>query len=160
VQFCGTSHGEYDITAPATESAKQWDGWGTALKPAHEPIVVARKPLVGTVAENVQTHGTGALNIAGCRVGESAEGRWPANVIHDGSEEVLAAFPEARRSSGGTRKNKDSIGFNSYKKPHETGGYDDSGSAARFFYCARACYGLHASKAGAALASMSMPKAT
>jgi DNA modification methylase len=59
------------ITAPATDAAKQWAGWGTALKPAHEPIVVARKPLDGTVAANVLAHGTGALNIDGCRVGRS-----------------------------------------------------------------------------------------
>ena len=58
-----------DITAPATDAARQWEGWGTALKPAHEPVVVARKPLVGTVAANVQEHGTGALNISGSRVG-------------------------------------------------------------------------------------------
>jgi site-specific DNA-methyltransferase (adenine-specific) len=58
-----------DITAPATDAAKQWQGWGTALKPAHEPIVLARKPLTGTVAANVLAHGTGALNIDGCRVG-------------------------------------------------------------------------------------------
>jgi DNA modification methylase len=57
------------ITAPATPEAQQWDGWGTALKPAFEPIVVARKPLTGTVAANVQAHGTGALNVDGCRVG-------------------------------------------------------------------------------------------
>lgn len=56
------------ITAPATEAAKQWDGWGTALKPAHEPIVVARKPLEGTVVANVLKHGTGALNIDACRI--------------------------------------------------------------------------------------------
>ena len=100
------------ITVPATDAAKQWQGWGTALKPAHEPIVVARKPLVGTVAANVQQHGTGALNIDGTRVGsgghlswsaprnmgyhggsgtdgaiatEATAGRWPANVITDGS---------------------------------------------------------------------------
>ena len=58
----------FDITAPATDAAKRWDGWGTALKPAHEPIVVARKPLDGTVAANVLQHGTGALNIDGCRI--------------------------------------------------------------------------------------------
>jgi len=58
-----------DVTAPATDAAGQWEGWGTALKPAHEPIVVARKPLTGTVAANVLEHGTGALNIDGCRVG-------------------------------------------------------------------------------------------
>lgn len=100
------------ITAPATYDAKQWSGWGTALKPAHEPICVARKPLSGTVAENVLTHSTGALNIDGCRVPTdeqikggsggllshqrdnidypqndwqpSEQGRWPANFVHDG----------------------------------------------------------------------------
>jgi hypothetical protein len=56
------------VTAPATAEAAEWDGWGTALKPAHEPVVVARKPLVGTVAANVAEHGTGALNIDGCRI--------------------------------------------------------------------------------------------
>jgi site-specific DNA-methyltransferase (adenine-specific) len=59
---------DLDITAPATEAAKQWDGWGTALKPASEPIVVARKPFKTTVAQNVLEHGCGGLNIDGCRV--------------------------------------------------------------------------------------------
>lgn len=102
-----SSEGE-TITAPATDAARQWDGWGTALKPAHEPVVVARKPLAGTVAANVLAHGTGALNIDGCRVGNevrhnpacrtpdgtpslgggptategtTATGRWPANFL-------------------------------------------------------------------------------
>jgi len=57
------------VTAPSTDAARKWSGWGTALKPAHEPIVVARKPLVGTVAANVLEHGTGALNIDACRIG-------------------------------------------------------------------------------------------
>lgn len=70
---------KYNITASATTAAREWDGWGTALKPAHEPIVVARKPVVGTVAANVQKHGTGALNVEGCRV----RGRWPANIVLD-----------------------------------------------------------------------------
>jgi hypothetical protein len=65
------SPGEYDITAPATPAAEEWQGWGTALKPAFEPIVVARKPLIGTVAANVLAHGTGGLNIDGCRIGIS-----------------------------------------------------------------------------------------
>jgi site-specific DNA-methyltransferase (adenine-specific) len=102
-------------TAPATPAAQQWQGWGTALKPAFEPIVVARKPLIGTVAANVLKHGTGALNIDGCRIGTEARtfdskgikpgsgnyvgdnwdrdqnlvsvsGRWPANVILDESQ--------------------------------------------------------------------------
>lgn len=68
VQFASLSDGEYDITAAATEDAARWEGWGTALKPAHEPIVVARKPLAGTVAANVLEHGTGAVNIDACRV--------------------------------------------------------------------------------------------
>jgi DNA modification methylase len=73
---------------PATDAARQWQGWGTALKPAHEPIVVARKPLAGTVAANVLAHGTGALNVDGCRVGTDGWGevvpglgRWPANLV-------------------------------------------------------------------------------
>lgn len=72
-----------DITAPATDIAQQWDGWGTALKPAHEPIIVARKPLSGTVANTVERCGTGAINIDGCRIGgETREsGRFPANCV-------------------------------------------------------------------------------
>lgn len=99
-----------------------WQGWGTALKPSHEPMVLARKPLgEKTVAENVLRWGTGALNIDGCRVGESqvgndyssktVMGRWPANFIHDGSDEVLELFPETKPATE---------------------------SAARFFYCAKA----------------------
>lgn len=75
-------------TLPATEAAARWQGWGTTLKPAHEPIVVARKPLTGTVAANVLAHGTGALNIDGCRI----SGRWPANVVLD--EDEAAALDE------------------------------------------------------------------
>jgi site-specific DNA-methyltransferase (adenine-specific) len=63
-----------EITAPSTEAAKKWQGWGTALKPAVEPIVLARKPLIGTVAENVLTHGTGALNIDASRIGTDGGG--------------------------------------------------------------------------------------
>ena len=113
----------YGSGFPKSHNLKdEWQGWGTALKPAHEPIVVARKPLIGTVANNVLTYGTGALNIDGSRVGtteklsigsnnrqnalinfgmkdnketqeQNLHGRWPANVIHDGSDEVLAGFP-------------------------------------------------------------------
>jgi len=117
---------EVDITIPKTEQAKQWEGWGTALKPAHEPIVMARKPFNTSVAENVLTHGTGGINIDECRVGtetmkfqkasslgnektmeggkakqdytkDDTQGRFPANIIHDGSEEVLEVFEESSR---------------------------------------------------------------
>jgi DNA modification methylase len=160
---------EYDLTAPATPAAKQWDGWGTALKPAHEPMVLARKPLVGTVAANVLTYGTGGLNIDGARVGsevisthnapkgtfaggepnrgsdtstyQNHQGRWPANVIHDGSDEVVALFPDTGKSTGG-RIGKKLMGSvtNVPAGEFEAGdpGYGDSGSAARFFYCAKA----------------------
>lgn len=153
-----TQRVQLNITAPATDAAKQWEGWGTALKPAYEPIIVARKPLEGTVAANVLKWGTGALNIDGCRVGTDAlnidgcrvgtdakdlaklqastaaviarggerdgswknrsdlsganpvpdSGRWPANLIHDGSDEVVGLFPVTGDKS-----------------------------AARFFYCAK-----------------------
>jgi site-specific DNA-methyltransferase (adenine-specific) len=125
-RFAGTSP---DLTAPATDAARQWQGWGTALKPAHEPIVVARKPLAGTVAVNVLAHGTGALNIDGCRIAtddtlgggrpegtnnaiyskglgsssgrsDALAGRWPANVALD--EDQAAALDEqsGNRKSG------------------------------------------------------------
>jgi DNA modification methylase len=84
------------ITAPATDLAKQWQGWGTALKPAHEPAVLARKPLCGTVADNVTTWGVGALNIDGTRIGTSKE------VPHSGSKIQLG--------HGLTRKNPDKLG--------------------------------------------------
>jgi len=109
---------------PATLAAQQWQGWGTALKPAHEPIVMARKPLLGTVAENVLAHGTGALNIDEARIGNEGvtrkagkqkfgwdgsntgqtvdvepmnAGRWPANLIHDGSQEATKNMGDAAR---------------------------------------------------------------
>jgi len=129
-------------TAPATEAAKQWQGWGTAMKPAIEPITVARKPLIGTVAENVLAHGTGGINIDGCRVSSepNLSGRWPANLIHDGSDEVLAGFPEtksgARKSGQGGNGDSGIVAFRS--KPNINDFPSDSGSAARFFYCAKA----------------------
>jgi len=97
---------EINITAPATDAAKQWQGWGTALKPAFEPVVVARKPLIGTVAQNVQQYGTGALNIDGCRIGTETVG-WGggANRVFahagDGREqEQYAVDGEARPTAG------------------------------------------------------------
>lgn len=116
-------------------AARQWQGCGTALKPALEPIVVARKPLVGTVAENVLAHGTGALNIDGCRV---EPGRWPANLIHDGSEEVLSIFPAtASGNPAGTKSGGQGNAYGVFAGGIPVTGFGDSGSAARFFYCAK-----------------------
>lgn len=93
-----------DVTAPATAEAAQWEGWGTALKPGYEPILLVRKPLIGTVAENVLTHGTGAIHIGACRTRiQSKSGlqdNWPTNVLHDGSGRVLAAFEEFAKKAG------------------------------------------------------------
>jgi site-specific DNA-methyltransferase (adenine-specific) len=157
-----------DVTAPATDAARQWDGWGTALKPAMELICVARKPLSETVAQTVMAHGTGALNIDGCRVGtegattrsaqtaygasgwrtgheivELQAGRWPANVCHDGSAEVVKAFPETQTGSvkpytRSTDAGIYGLGMAAKGKP-VTGSHDgDFGSAARFFYSSKA----------------------
>ena len=150
----------------------EWEGWGTALKPAYEPIMLARKPLIGTVAANLEVHRTGAINIDGCRVAtedtivatrntalglmnddgwqsrpgiykQKTGGRWPANVIHDGSDDVLAAFPDApgrmaaASSSSDSRKTQNVYG--DMKRGSDAGEPRDlGGSAARFFYCAKA----------------------
>ena len=172
----------YDDPPLVLEAAKQWQGWGTALKPALEPITMARKPLIGTVAENVLAHGTGALNIDGCRVAcddvltapksypanrrgvvgtamqaaggaernnaaQAASiaktmemGRWPANLIHDGSDEVLAAFPDApgQQRSTGPEFERNAQVYGKFAGVSEHHPRNDSGSAARFFYCAKA----------------------
>jgi site-specific DNA-methyltransferase (adenine-specific) len=162
---------------PKTDEAKEWQGWGTALKPSQEPVTIARKPLDGTVANNVLEWGTGGMNIDATRVPMSDKdyeklssgverirekggtmgnswknssdlsganpvnpaGRWAANFIHDGSQEVLELFPDVKGSKGSgltksdarSWKNKSTEGINRV-------GYDDSGSAARFFYCPKA----------------------
>ena len=167
------------LTAPATAEAAQWDGWGTALKPAWEPICLARKPLSEkTVAANVLKWGTGALNINGCRIGVSdadtrdvgrqitrnvrdadgwgmnsanaqsgvtvinPDGRWPANLIHDGSDEVLALFPDSKGQQGDVRGTEPSLPtdqiYGQFKRRVASPARNDSGSAARFFYCAKA----------------------
>ena len=127
---------EIDITAPATDDAKKWDGWGTALKPAFEPIVVGRKPLIGTIAQNVLDYGTGGLNIDATRIGtetvtintfdngakpfgdavgepftsRESVGRWPANIILDEyTAELLDEQSGQVRSNG--NKTNDKSGF-------------------------------------------------
>jgi DNA modification methylase len=148
------------------------DGRGTALKPGHEPLVMARKPLIGTVAENVMEYGTGGLNIDGCRVGtgsdkgiwpitkrrhadvtwtvqpvetNTTQGRWPANVIHDGSEEVEAEFAVFGGSrSPATYKHNIPQGYGTseiYGKGglrEQQNGFGDTSTTSRFFYAAKA----------------------
>ena len=152
---------------PSTEQAKQWNGWGTALKPSMELWTLARKPLDGTVAQNILEYGVGGLNIDGCRVaGEpiqvnvsfekeiqsegwgtkrantelQKQGRFPANFIHDGSEEVEALFPDSNGGTGETKvyeSYENDIHFNASKNVIRNS-YADSGSASRFFYVAKA----------------------
>jgi len=176
------------ITTPATSEAERWDGYGTALKPAWEPILLVRKPPDGTVASNAVQHGTGGLNIDGCRVPTGGDdlvrrasspdylnkmddgyrrpymddpaklqawhdrkvanqeratalGRWPANLIHDGSHEVLEGFPDSKGRVGMTQHGSgtnDVYGkFARTAKSFVSDGKPDEGSAARFFYAAK-----------------------
>ena len=146
------------------------NGWGTALKPANEPICLARKQLSeDTIAANVLRWGTGALNIGACRVGDEVLpeqkagqaqigtferhnmitteriGRWPANIVHDGSDEVVGAFPKQKSGGNSIKKDTDK-GYqaNAYGKESRPSGtlmveYEDKeGSAARFFYSSKA----------------------
>jgi DNA modification methylase len=158
-----------------TADAVRWQGFGTALKPACEPIIIARKPLSeSSVAANVLKWGTGALNIDACRIGSDTRsrsrslgikipdngsmsggnyrretcgqvtGRWPANVIHDGSDEVMRLFPAkagaCAPASGPTlRQGNTSVARGKFNGLiGDPAFHDDSGSAARFFYCAKA----------------------
>ena len=174
-----SDHPEYVKPKAITDKAKQWQGWGTALKPAHEPMVLARKPLSEkTVAANVLTYGTGAINIDASRVGNEQlgggtlpdyrdvgamskeatgidklsfgqnprpadrieqptyTGRFPANFIHDGSDEVVALFPNSK-GNGATGGGEGGI-WTKGNKQQVSPGFTDNGTAARFFYCAKA----------------------
>lgn len=146
-----------------------FDGWGTALKPAHEPIVMARKPFKQTVSANMNEHGTGAINIDACRIPtdealnggtggllshqrdgtqpvadyeQAPEGRWPANIIHDGSEAVVSAFPDAKgqqgdlKETGRARPSQGRYGDMAPPKAHAAR-VESEKSAARLFYCAK-----------------------
>ena len=181
---CGKSNTIYESgtvgkSFTIKKANNEWGGWGTCLKPAYEPVIMARKPLEGTVAKNVLKWGVGGLNIDECRVPYESDddkasakpqgkatskvgalaggvendrdrtgfevketnGRFPANVIHDGSEEVVELFPE---SNGGAFPAKSNVPTGK----HYEGGWGkvdngtrkemDSGTAARFFYCAKA----------------------
>ena len=155
---------------PGSPEAEQWKGWGSALKPAVELVVMARKPLIGTIAQNVTAYGTGALNIDESRVEgsfvsgrsksgskasqnramsgdnyareptpDSSAGRWPANLIHDGSECVVDLFPKSSVTGARTARSKAAKveGTNWLPDNHESTEYTDSGSASRFFKSCR-----------------------
>lgn len=159
----------YGSGFPKSHNQKDdWEGWGTALKPAWEPIALARKPIDGTVAANLAKWGVGALNIDGCRIGDDGgtrkprstdksathsvggylnakagvpinAGRWPANIAHDGSDEVLTAFPNTKsgKPSGVKAGNNNNV-YGQFAGGVPVTGFGDEGSAARFFYCAKA----------------------
>lgn len=163
---------EVDITIPSTDLAKQWQGWGTALKPSFEPIIVARKPFKGSLVDNVIEYGVGGINIDECRVGNEVMkaqvsgktsrafqseatttaggkgldhiGRFPANTIltYDETDfdEVCGGFPNTKSTprtptKGGT----DGLGqATNFQRGSEISNFNDSGSASRYFYCAKA----------------------
>ena len=166
----GTIHGQRGANTHITKGTSPYEGYGTALKPAIEPIILARKPISEkNIALNVLKHGTGGLNIDGTRVGTETRinnangataggariqqlkpgvgggevtGRFPANLIHDGSDEVEAVFPSDRKGGGGHKNKYNPYGGNSFNKSNtladENNGFNDSGSASRFFYTAKA----------------------
>lgn len=155
-----------------TELSKKWSSWGTTLKPAYEPIIVARKPFKGSLVDNILQNGVGGLNIDECRVGETGgvkkvniepnsgsknsgfgcngqleqlnKGRFPANVITDGSEEVAQGMPYTKGNGSEPNYEKSNSENRVYvegknKTWHKSGiHFDDEGSAMRYFYCAKA----------------------
>ena len=163
----------YDLTAPATPEAQLWNGYGTALKPAYEPIILAMNPLDGTFANNALKHGVAGLNIDECRIGteelsytstfkrmidnnieqgyrpetmrgsggeigKTVIGRFPANFIHDGSQMVMELFPNPH-GAGYKRDNPSGVDNNYMGRGANSGvRIGDNGSAARFFYVAKA----------------------
>ena len=170
-----TGFSEWEITAPSTDLAKQWQGWGTALKPSFEPIIVARKPFKGSLVDNVIEYGVGGINIDECRVGNEVItqlqkdmsvyhgnnlgagsnthmtgittqtiGRFPANTILTYNEtdfdEVCGGFPISKSKGAFPKKinGKSNITFRSDEERENRIELNDSGSASRYFYCAKA----------------------
>lgn len=162
------------VTSPGTLEAEQWEGYGTALKPAYEPIILARKPVEGNNVKNCLKYGCGGLNIDECRIGYSEkddprigkeyshnaksglengvhkdnslgqkqqlhkpQGRWPTNLILDGSEEVEEMFPNSKSTGGqkslGAFRNGDIYGKGRDERESGDPGYGDNGSSSRFF---------------------------
>lgn len=165
--FSGT---EAVVDTPISEEAETWDGFGSALKPSLEPICLAMRPLIGPIQRNIREYGTGALNIEKCRIGteggtkrleqtpvgpsgsptggeigSTGSGRWPANLLHDGSEEVLDLFPKTGASKSASMPLPKTLGDSKGGKHGDTEassvrGFDEPAglSAARFFYCSKA----------------------
>ncbi|WJI45063.1 site-specific DNA-methyltransferase [Mesorhizobium sp. C120A] len=160
-----------DIYSTGTPEAAEWEGWGTALKPAWEPICLARKPMISTVAANTLAHGTGGLNVDACRIdaekatgwggkasgggtwtdensglckdgaARPVQGRYPANIITDGSAEVEAAFPDANGAQGRVSGQEASASTKNTHGEYKRAASEprgDAGSAVRFFYSAKA----------------------
>lgn len=165
------------------KAQNQWAGWNTNLKPAYEPIIMARKPFKGSLVDNILEYGVGGINIDECRVentnadaydlekrqiskatgsdndghfldllhnkdlkhGVIDNGRYPANILHDGSQEVMDIFPDTKSTYNENgkhqniinRENKDILKYG-YKERIDTNSYNDSGNASRYFYCAKA----------------------
>ena len=166
LQGKNTSDGTFDIRV----ATNQWQGWGTCLKPAYEPIIVARKPFKGSLVDNIIKNGVGGLNIDECRVGNDKfvikngdydnnpnqscfgnikrtpkeyEGRFPANVITDGSDEVAQGMPYTKSTTTMPNLGDKNAEVGIYSKLgaerlEHLGGFNDKGSAMRYFYCAKA----------------------
>lgn len=172
--YCADGHERVVDVDYQTEEGKKWDGWGTALKPSFEPIIVARKPCEGGVTDNVLKYGVGGVNIDECRVENTTEdlgrnnhvksyggvtinesntpaldqrgrieGRFPANTIltYDDTdfEEVCGGFPDGKKNGSIAKQYKrNNLVYGEYGECKTFEAYDDSGSAARYFYCAKA----------------------
>ena len=142
-------HPTKHTTAPATDAAREWQGWGTALKPAWEPCIVARKPLAGTVAENVQQHGTGALNIDGCRIKtDDTLGRTnnehghPAPSSYTFAPSERTTFDRSDLAGGRWPANvaldEAAAAMLDAQSGERGGGFGDTGGASRYFYTSKA----------------------
>ena len=157
-----------NVTAPATDAAKKWDGWKTGLKPATEFVVMARKPFDGATVDCVLEHGTGALNIDGCRIagekpkrenagdrpsdsstsydlgsreatGTTTEGRYPSNVVFDETEAERLDQQVGELETGDTVTRSNSIWGNASDGDGMDGeGYEDTGGPSRYFYTSKA----------------------
>lgn len=161
-----TGHGRNFELEATTDEAKVWTGWGTSIKPSWEPIIVARKPLYISNVDNALTHGVAGFNIDAARIATEGEeitintwddgaqpfgdgagkpftgrtesrGRWPANLVHDGSDEVMRLFPDSKGHHQGPGKDSGAYWSNKDGERSERG-FSDQGSAARFFYTAKA----------------------